>query len=471
MVSFDSNRQVFKGAASKDPERMLAEDGEGRWWFNVPVDNFSAQDHLFNPVTEVEMHFGGSIDFKGKSVLNLGPKEGFFMFFAEAMGASRVVGIEDPAVDRSVSARFQILKELLGSQAEYYRGDFNSQVNDDFDIVLVSHSLNYTAEPRTFLKNAAARAKEQIWILSHLFIDDSDVPSSVLLRSYSSADSYAPKTAFNLAWLIHAVDNEFLAIKHARLHPSQRYLSLACDQRADMRQIRKVSYAEMPLDEDVTQTAALVMSCKKFEQLWDPFFILFKRFWPDCPYKIYFCTDVGSYPGVQNITIGEDLGWTGNCLFALQQLKEKRVLLFQEDFLLQAPVETERVRKYVAHAARHDVSCLRLYPCPGPTADWIGSDELGTLQPLDDYRMSLQLALWKKELLAALLVPGETPWQLEIHGTQRAALRPEIFLSVREGCPVPYYATAVVKGEWQDAALELLDREGIPRSHINKRVY
>src|SRR5690606_11722950 len=100
------------------------------------------------------------------------------------------------------------------------------------------------------------------------------------------------------------------------------------------------------------------------------FFILFKRYWPDCPYKIYFCSDTGTYPGVENIEIGKDLGWASNCKFALDKITESRIILFQEDFLLCAPADTERVRKLAEHAHTYDVGCLRLSPVPGASAKW-----------------------------------------------------------------------------------------------------
>ena len=33
--------------------------------------------------------------------------------------------------------------------------------------------------------------------------------------------------------------------------------------------------------------AILIVSCDKYSDLWDPFFKLFFKFWPDCPFNIY----------------------------------------------------------------------------------------------------------------------------------------------------------------------------------------
>ena len=61
---------------------------------------------------------------------------------------------------------------------------------------------------------------------------------------------------------------------------------------------------EFPIDENVDKTIVLMMTCKKYEQLWNPFFTLFKRFWPECPYKLIMGTDEGEYLGIETIKVG-----------------------------------------------------------------------------------------------------------------------------------------------------------------------
>ncbi len=36
-----------------------------------------------------------------------------------------------------------------------------------------------------------------------------------------------------------------------------------------------------------SELAILVCSCDKYADVWEPFFKLFFKFWPDCPYPIY----------------------------------------------------------------------------------------------------------------------------------------------------------------------------------------
>ena len=85
----------------------------------------------------------------------------------------------------------------------------------------------------------------------------------------------------------------------------------------------------MPIDDRIEKdTVVLMITCKKYEQVWKPFIILFKKYWPDCPYKFIMGTDFGSYDGIEVLEIGKDLGWSNNCIYLLKQVDAKRIILF-----------------------------------------------------------------------------------------------------------------------------------------------
>jgi hypothetical protein len=229
------------------------------------------------------------------------------------------------------------------------------------------------------------------------------------------------------------------------------------------------------------RTAVVVASCSRYRQVWQPFFALFRKYWPDCPYGVFFVADEEKGPlpvfeGVKNIPLARDAGWCTNMITALNGLPNiDRVILFQEDFLLTAMAETQVVRQLVRYANDMDVGCLRLCPCPGPNRQWKDS-LLGEIGPDAEYRVSLQLAIWKRQVLLGLMRHGEAPWILEADGRARSAGVREPFLSVwREsddtpGGPIRYFITAVTRGAWEKGALELLRREGIPMDGITGRI-
>jgi len=217
------------------------------------------------------------------------------------------------------------------------------------------------------------------------------------------------------------------------------------------------------------KTAIVVISCQKFNQAWAPFFILMKKYWNDCPFKSYLVTDYGNYKETNTICLNEDLGFSSNLKKALEMIKEDYVIYFQEDYFIYSKVDTTRIENYIEHMKEHNIACLRLAPCPGPTAPWRHEKSLGVLEPGEPYRISTQTAIWRKDFLISLLHDGETGRDFEIKGSQRVNGMKETLLSVwRDETPIPYIITGIVRGKWLDESIELLEREGIPTEHINK---
>ena len=62
--------------------------------------------------------------------------------------------------------------------------------------------------------------------------------------------------------------------------------------------------------------AILICSCDAYADVWDPFFTLFFRHWPDCPWPIYLIANHRRYPDdrVNTLLLGDDKDWSTNIL-------------------------------------------------------------------------------------------------------------------------------------------------------------
>jgi hypothetical protein len=212
--------------------------------------------------------------------------------------------------------------------------------------------------------------------------------------------------------------------------------------------------------------ALLVVSCDAYRDIWEPFFTLLFRYWKDCPFPIYLGSNHATYPDqrVLPLTIGDDRDWSSNLLGMLASIPADGVLLLQEDFLIARPVQTERVTQLIGYAEANRAACLRLMPIPGPDIPSKDLPDLGEIRTGAEYRVSLQAAWWRKQSLAAVARPGESPWQFERLGSRRSDDLPEPFFCLRTGVeyPLDYYTTAVFRGYWEPGAVELCRRENIP---------
>jgi hypothetical protein len=221
-------------------------------------------------------------------------------------------------------------------------------------------------------------------------------------------------------------------------------------------------------------TALLVVSCDAYQDLWEPFFTLLFRYWPDCPYRVFLGSNYATYPDrrVTPLAIGEDRNWSSNLVKMLESIPSDGVLLLQEDFLVDRPVQTERITQLIGYAEVKEAACLRLMPIPGPDDPCGDHPELGMIRKGAAYRVSLQAAWWRKKDLAAIVRGGESPWQFEHLGSHRSNELSAPFLSLREGVgyPLDYYTTAVLRGFWEPGAVALCRREHIPVDLRRRRV-
>lgn len=217
----------------------------------------------------------------------------------------------------------------------------------------------------------------------------------------------------------------------------------------------------------------LVMSCDAFEDVWQPFFTLFERYWADCPFPKYFCTDEKpvQQQGFIPIAIGKNLAWSYRLKHALQQIETPYVLFLQDDFFLMKQADTARIMRYVGILEQEQAGILRIFPTPPPDLAFKNYEDIGLIAKNVPYRVSCQAAIWDKEVLLQLINETENIWGFEIEGTKRANDIEKPFLSVfvdDKGTPLEignyaytYFCTAVLKGKWMRGAIELCKKENI----------
>ena len=211
------------------------------------------------------------------------------------------------------------------------------------------------------------------------------------------------------------------------------------------------------------QVTFLVSTCDAYSACWMPFCHGLQKYWPEHPRKLLFVTNQKTVECGKTIHVGNDMGWARNLLFALQQVDTPFVLYAQEDYWLKRQVAHTHILDYVRLLETDQADYIRLFPKPQPTLKYPNDDRLGILKDSDEYRTSLQMALWRKEVLTELLNPDESPWQFEVRGTQRSLSYESRFLCVwHSNFGVDYVFTAVTSGEWSKQAYHYAEVEQIP---------
>jgi hypothetical protein len=220
------------------------------------------------------------------------------------------------------------------------------------------------------------------------------------------------------------------------------------------------------------KVAFIVVSCDKYNDLWDIFFKTFFKFWNDCPYKIYLASNFDKFhhQRVTNISFGEDKDYSTNLINILKNVSEEWMIVWYEDAFLTKKVPNKLVESLVNEAITKKVDYLKLtvdYPLYyGKQSERIGPIPRGV-----KYRSAMGMALYHKSTLEKILVPGQSAWQLD-KSTTADALDIEFYaLGSNYRFIRPFtIINSVIKGKWYMTAPRFLKKEGMSNYISNRSV-
>lgn len=119
--------------------------------------------------------------------------------------------------------------------------------------------------------------------------------------------------------------------------------------------------------------------------------------------------------------------WSDGLLKLLRDVPDKHLILLLEDYWLKRAVDVDALRLLESYLWLHsnvlriDLTTDRLYAAGARDWESLGRLDLIITPNTALYQISLQAGLWNKRLLESLLLPGETPWQFEMDGSNRFA--------------------------------------------------
>jgi hypothetical protein len=212
-----------------------------------------------------------------------------------------------------------------------------------------------------------------------------------------------------------------------------------------------------------------------FEDCWLPFFTLFKKYWPDYQDKIYLNTETKdfAFDGLNIVCIKNGLingKWSDCTLFGLNYLQEDTILYLQEDYFLNAPVNTIKILEFYNLFKENGLHCLHLtdQSTSGPFNKSTFKPELWEILPDAKYRISTQAAFWKKKSLIDLLQPKQSAWRFEKTYNQPLDTQPDMIFCVNhdifrknENEIIPYIFTGIIKGKWNKEVEKLFKSNNI----------
>jgi hypothetical protein len=171
----------------------------------------------------------------------------------------------------------------------------------------------------------------------------------------------------------------------------------------------------------------VILSCDRYAPLWHLTVARLRRFWPELPFPLHLTTNELDFddPEVTALKSGRDTSWSSSLRRSLEQLTREYVFLWFDDALLDAPVPHERIMGDTEWAMERGVSYLRFRSVPRPQERVTAT--VGRLAEAMPYRVTCQSALWRREVLLALLRDDENAAGFEMNGTLRAVAHSDFF--------------------------------------------
>jgi tRNA (mo5U34)-methyltransferase len=198
----------------------LKDMNEIRFWHQVPLDDGRVTPGQV-PISKLEnAYLFSSLDFKGKSVIDIGCWDGYFSFMAEKRGATRVVGFDDPSYRWGEMDGWNFLKDHFNSKAEFVRGTIYDPPREKFDIVLCYGVLYHLNDPLTAAINSFQMAKEVVVFEGLMF----DAPDPILYLIEPGALGGDPSNIYlaSTGWLKKVAEmNGFELVQHVQQNPQR----------------------------------------------------------------------------------------------------------------------------------------------------------------------------------------------------------------------------------------------------------
>lgn len=215
---------------------------------------------------------------------------------------------------------------------------------------------------------------------------------------------------------------------------------------------------------DRNDITILVNSCDAYEDIWDPFFRLFRVYWEDCPYEIVLNTESKKYE-LEGINIqclqlyseNKKVPYGKRILEHLKYVKTKYVLILIDDFFLNDYVDNNEIEKCRTWMEDNQ-NIAAFFFAPVKDQGNIVSEKYKGYEKrpkVGVYKVSFQAALWRTTDFIESWKKHENPWEWEKQATFRSFFNNKEYYVRSKDAPNPIdygakYGEAwnVVAGLW-----------------------
>lgn len=216
--------------------------------------------------------------------------------------------------------------------------------------------------------------------------------------------------------------------------------------------------------ENNIQLAVYVSSFDGYSDLWDTFFDIFEKYWPDCPYKKYLTANELSYQrnDVEVLHAGPEKDWFTRTKKTLEMISEKYIIFFDEDYYISKKIDCHEINSIVAFMEKNDIYYYRLSL---PSFRVSKKHKCIKVRESMNYPISMQLAIWNRKKLLDILkkIDGSSPWEFEYYFNTCFDWDSNKYIEgVRYDTRDLFgYKNGVLRGKWIPATVRYYKKQGI----------
>ena len=233
------------------------------------------------------------------------------------------------------------------------------------------------------------------------------------------------------------------------------------------------------MENKLNNLTILVNTCDKYDDLWQPFFKLLKKYGAElvnCPIVLNADKKQYHYEDL-NITCPNNYetneSWGKRIKNCLKTIKTDYVLFLLDDFFLQKVVDIETIKNCINWLDKNDnVACFNFISLESAQIESQQYKNFCEIPAGSKYRLNAQAAIWKKSVLNDSLLDCENAWEWEILGNirNRTILKGFEIYALKYGERSPYdynfidyehsnknsikVYSAIMRGKWLPQVIE-----------------
>lgn len=109
-----------------------------------------------------------------------------------------------------------------------------------------------------------------------------------------------------------------------------------------------------------SKMSIFVLSCDKYQDVWDEFFNIRDLYWPESNFQWYLVTESKVYHRKDVITLTGEGNWSTRFRKAVESVQTPYICSFLDDYFITSTIDNQRINELVEFMEQHQVSFLNM---------------------------------------------------------------------------------------------------------------